>query len=445
MTTRNNTCEGTNTTAVSTSNTGGADQFTGVTTTGGGGSTVTFSNTHIHSGSTAIRLAFLGGVAAQATVAWASITATSVAYVRFYMYATAQPNVNTRLISWVGSGANRIGVQWRSTGKLHILNSSGSSVATGTVNVPLNQLVRVEFDVTALSGTTGNGVIRFYSGANLEGSTPDETISATGLTTGGATVDDLRIGTSGTNVTMSPAWDLWIDRIDFDTASQPGAALVTITGTGAATLDGLTSAATGVETITGTAASTLADTTSAASGAETFTGTAAATLDDVTADASGTGGEVYTGTADITLDDVTAEASGTHEIPGVEGSADITLDDTVSVVVGAIILPPPTYRFEPPSHEEPMRTNISPFNYYRLTWANSIVRIDGTLTSVRTPAPEVISAAGEEGIDYFRGGGIYTVSQETAIELLNAGFPVQTSGGEGYGNTPYGTTPYGGI
>jgi hypothetical protein len=78
--------------------------------------------------------------------------------------------------------------------------------------------------------------------------------------------------------------------------------------------------------------------------------------------------------------------------------------------------------FQPPSHEEPIRTDVKPLCYYRLTWANSIVRVSGVLTGVRGLTAERIAAAGIEGTDWFRGGGIYTVTAPVAAELTAAGF-----------------------
>jgi hypothetical protein len=78
--------------------------------------------------------------------------------------------------------------------------------------------------------------------------------------------------------------------------------------------------------------------------------------------------------------------------------------------------------FKPPTHEEPIRTTEKPLCYYRLTYANSIVRIGGVLTSVRTPTQDILTAAGKEGVDFFLGGRTYTVTSATATELTNAGF-----------------------
>lgn len=82
------------------------------------------------------------------------------------------------------------------------------------------------------------------------------------------------------------------------------------------------------------------------------------------------------------------------------------------------------HTFEPPTHEEPIRTTVKPLCYYRLTYAKSIVRINGVLTSVRTPSAEVVAAAGVEGVDYFRGGCKYLVDDATKAELESRGYVV---------------------
>jgi hypothetical protein len=98
--------------------------------------------------------------------------------------------------------------------------------------------------------------------------------------------------------------------------------------------------------------------------------------------------------------------------------------------------------FTPPTHEEPMRTDVRPLVYYRQTWANSIVRINGTLTSIRTPAFELLEAAGEHGVDYFIGGHEYEVTEAVAQELINEGF-MEGDALMGYGISPYGEDGYG--
>lgn len=85
--------------------------------------------------------------------------------------------------------------------------------------------------------------------------------------------------------------------------------------------------------------------------------------------------------------------------------------------------PGSTFFFSPPSHEEPIRTNIAPLRYYRLTYAKSLLKLDGTWTQIRTPAPELLEGL-TEGVDFFRGGYEYEIPQPVAAELQAAGFTV---------------------
>lgn len=98
--------------------------------------------------------------------------------------------------------------------------------------------------------------------------------------------------------------------------------------------------------------------------------------------------------------------------------------------------------FTPPTHEESIRTLVPPLRYYRLTWANSVVRVNGVFTSIRTPSTQTIAASGGvEGTDFFRGGRTYYVTDAVAAELETAGFSVTPAGGFGTGR--FGLTPYG--
>jgi hypothetical protein len=112
-----------------------------------------------------------------------------------------------------------------------------------------------------------------------------------------------------------------------------------ITGTGASTLDGVTSAGSGTFTpapITGTGASTLQGVTSAGSGTfiAAITGTGSATLQGVTSVGTGvyTPGAI-TGTGASTLDGVTSEGDGFYIDP-ITGTGNSTLDGVTSVGVG---------------------------------------------------------------------------------------------------------------
>lgn len=79
-------------------------------------------------------------------------------------------------------------------------------------------------------------------------------------------------------------------------------------------------------------------------------------------------------------------------------------------------------RYSPPTHERGINSTERILSFYRLTYANSIIKVAGVWTSVSTPSPEVTSAL-TEGVDWFRGGREYQLSAELIAELTAAGFP----------------------
>ena len=110
--------------------------------------------------------------------------------------------------------------------------------------------------------------------------------------------------------------------------------------------------------------------------------------------------------------------------------------------------------FSPPTHEEPMRTTVKPLCYMRLTYAASIVKVDGHFRRVRTPSHDLVKEL-EEGFEWFRGGYVYRVTDEVAAELELDGYetteepivdpeePGEVDLELGYGEGRYGYGRYG--
>ena len=230
MTDLANNCDGTNGNAIPATNVAGPNAFN-TSTKSGTGTTATFDNAQIHSGTTAVKFA-LAAVSSTDYVDWSGLTSTANAYLRCYVYLTAAATAQTRMFAYLGSAALRCSVIFptASLTTLRTINSAGSTISTMTSAFPLNQWVRVEFELTGVSGTTGTVACRMYSGANLEGTTPDSggSISASNSSIGG-NVDDARIGMSSA-VTMTSAWNAWYDDVAYSDVAQPGA-LVTATET----------------------------------------------------------------------------------------------------------------------------------------------------------------------------------------------------------------------
>jgi hypothetical protein len=167
MSTLANTCEGTNSVAISTTNSAGPNQLDAITLSGTG-TTATWDNTQAHAGATSAKL-HMAAVASTDLVQWlASITATANGYSRFYIYMTARPTVNTQLARMLtAAGGTCASLRLNTTGTLTTVNSAGTTIAATTGTIPLNAWCRVEFEVIGISGTTGTVNARIYSGANL--------------------------------------------------------------------------------------------------------------------------------------------------------------------------------------------------------------------------------------------------------------------------------------
>lgn len=123
---------------------------------------------------------------------------------------------------------------------------------------------------------------------------------------------------------------------------------------------------------------------------------------------------VATGTADGVIPEVQTDA---NVVVGGPATAEATVREDV-LIHGY------SATFTMPSFEEPFRTSTRPVNYHRLTYATSLVRINGVLTQVRSPGQALLVAAGEPGVDYFIGGHIYQLSEATAQELVAAGYEI---------------------
>lgn len=92
---------------------------------------------------------------------------------------------------------------------------------------------------------------------------------------------------------------------------------------------------------------------------------------------------------------------------------------------GSLELSEPLFSFSMPTHEEPIRVDpdrmFRPLSYYRLTHAPSLVKVNGSWVSMRTPPPELLVGL-TAGVDYFIGGYDYEIDQRTARDLALAGY-----------------------
>jgi len=114
--------------------------------------------------------------------------AVSVLYTRRFYKVDATPTAATPILAAFGSGTKNGAVTMTSTGKFGLQNGSAGA-ATSTTSVPLNAYFRLEW---TFSSTAGTQSLQIYTGANVNGTTPTETISAAFPTS--VTTDALRDG-----------------------------------------------------------------------------------------------------------------------------------------------------------------------------------------------------------------------------------------------------------
>lgn len=134
-------------------------------------------------------------------------------YVRMYVKMSVVAASGQDIIGNVLSGAtNRAQLTWTSAGKFN-LRSPATLQASGA-NVYTNTWVRLEWDLVGTVQT-----LRIFSGANLYGSTPDETIGggAGSITVSG--FDRIRIG-----LTTAASYTQLIDGVEIDSVATPGPA-----------------------------------------------------------------------------------------------------------------------------------------------------------------------------------------------------------------------------
>lgn len=83
------------------------------------------------------------------------------------------------------------------------------------------------------------------------------------------------------------------------------------------------------------------------------------------------------------------------------------------------------FRFTPPTYQkQAWQPALLRRPRYNLTESQSVIRVNGVLTSFKSPTAKMLTDSGIEGVDYFIGGHVYDVPQAVADELTAAGFTV---------------------
>lgn len=200
-----NTFEGgTDDVTLSAANSGGASGTAFNAVSIGAGNTLTFDNQFAR-GTMACKV-FTDVGAGTSYARWDSALGDlNEVYGRLFIYLTANPGTNFRIVSIVDStGAlTRGGIIITTAGTVRSIRGGGSTVLTTAVPITLNQWVRVEY---RLIGSVTAGFIEVKLFNNPDSDTPTEVItSANNIDTGGV-MSQYRFGVGTSVASIGPYW-----------------------------------------------------------------------------------------------------------------------------------------------------------------------------------------------------------------------------------------------
>ncbi|OLT24412.1 hypothetical protein BJF79_13805 [Actinomadura sp. CNU-125] len=200
-----NTFEGgTPGTAVTVANSGGlsGDAFNEVDPSS---STITYSSGALH-----------GTVACQITTvadddpyfAWTSLVSGTTTWGRVYLKIGSLPPDNINIVRHLAGTATVITVRVNSNGRLGLLYGTGTFAGNGTVAIPVDTWVRIEWTVTTGLGT---GSVQATLYTDPESTTPADTLSTSSINTGTASaVTRQRMG-----MLSSETWSFALESVAF--------------------------------------------------------------------------------------------------------------------------------------------------------------------------------------------------------------------------------------
>src|SRR6266508_2928738 len=184
--------------AITAGNSGGASgtAFDQVTVSAGDGA-ANFDTAHPAHGGLGM-LCQTGATTGEAYVMWSAALGGTFAtlFDRTYLYLPALPGTQTRLIRWLSVSTVRGSLQISTAGKLLLTDSAGTTVATSATTLPTGSQFRVEAKCT---GDAAAGVLEAKIFLTPDATSPNETLTATALNTGG-TIDRVRFGQTGTAI-----------------------------------------------------------------------------------------------------------------------------------------------------------------------------------------------------------------------------------------------------
>lgn len=175
-----------------------------------------YDNAHAAHGTLANKIA-TAATSTSSYVSWTtSIGTQTTVWIRTYLFFTAAPAVQHRVVNFVGAAASRGNVLATTAGKLIFTNSGGGTVLT-SLAFPTNAWFRLEAMFTG-SATVGQWEYKIWYTPDSAGTPDDTQTSAANLNTGG-TVDTYRFGFGSAVANAGPYWQ---DDVGVSTAAYIG-------------------------------------------------------------------------------------------------------------------------------------------------------------------------------------------------------------------------------
>jgi hypothetical protein len=140
--------------------------------------------------------------------AWTSLVSGTTTWGRVYLKIGSLPPDNINIVRHLAGTATVITVRVNTNGRLGLLYGTGTFAGNGTVAIPVDTWVRIEWTVTTGLGT---GSVQATLYTDPESTTPADTLSASNINTGtGAAVTRQRMG-----MLSSETWSFALESVAF--------------------------------------------------------------------------------------------------------------------------------------------------------------------------------------------------------------------------------------
>lgn len=202
----------------------GDTAFSTTTENTSSGGQLKYDDTHAAHGTKSLKVA-TGATSTSSYVEWDTSGGGLTKYYRFAIWMDSIPVANRDIVQMRDS-STRFRLRVNTDGTLSVVLGS-TAVATSTEQLPYGEWGRVEYR-EVVDSSAGSLTLRLF-GADLEGETPVETITATGLNTGTLETTNVRIGIPVAAANFGPTWydDL---AVGYDDWLGPATGTVTLSG-----------------------------------------------------------------------------------------------------------------------------------------------------------------------------------------------------------------------